>query len=411
MGEGMTLSGESGEISDGPGSYADNADCTWTIVPSDGAHAIRLEFTAFDMEQNYDYVKIFSKAAHAATPDELHPIAELTGTTIPPVIFVNGGDSLVVKLTSDGGVHNTGFAASFRAATAAEVDASKASEHTCFDGIQNGEETGVDCGGACDPCGGSCSGTLLVDAQTAGAPQSGVFTDGSDIYVSGVYDSNRRCNFFIKAPADKLVVVGFNRLDTEDNYDFVYAYDTGYDGTAATKVELGEFTGAYTAQRRANIGVDGAGYIISSGPGMMLRLESDSSVQSTGFEVSWSLRDNPDALAFDLDVAAASATYAVIGLVVVMGAIGGVAMLAQLKMARKNNRLNKQIISRTEALKSSQDDERSLLEDDLESFPVSEGTKGKGVELQEIKVSTDVKPPTAQRSRGITFPGQSSKPV
>jgi hypothetical protein len=116
----MTLRAESGEITDGPGSYADN--CTWTIVPSDGAHAIRLEFTAFDMEQNYDYVKIFSKTADA---DDLHPIVELTGNAIPGVIFVNGGDSLVVKLTSDGSVHNTGFAASYRAATAAEVDASK----------------------------------------------------------------------------------------------------------------------------------------------------------------------------------------------------------------------------------------------------------------------------------------------
>ena len=52
----------------------------------------------------------------------------------------------------------------------------EASEHTCFDGIQNGDEAGVDCGGACDPCGGSCSGTLLVNASAPGAATSGVFT-------------------------------------------------------------------------------------------------------------------------------------------------------------------------------------------------------------------------------------------
>jgi len=341
----------------------------------------------------------------------------LTGSTIPSVIFVNGGDSLVVKLTSDGSVHQTGFAASYRAATAEEVDATKANEHTCFDGVQNGDETGVDCGGACDPCGGTCSGTLLIDAAAEGAAASGVFTDGSDAEAN--YDNNRRCNFLIKAPADKLVVVSFNRLDTEGNYDFLYAYDTGYDGTAASKVALGEFTGAYSQQRRANIGEDGAGYVISTGPDMFLRLESDSSVQSTGFEAVWSLRDNPDALNFDFDVASANATYAIMGLVIVMGAMGGLAMLAQYRMSRKNNRISKQIIGRTEALKALQDDERNLLESDLESFPLSDSAgaplssemgAGKGVELQEVKVSTNPKP-NAQRSRGIVFPGQSPKPV
>ena len=48
-------------------------------------------------------------------------------------------------------------------------------------------------------------------------------------------------------------------MDTEGNYDFLYAYDTGYDGTAASKVALGDCTGAYSQQRRANIGEDGAG--------------------------------------------------------------------------------------------------------------------------------------------------------
>jgi len=45
--------------------------------------------------------------------------------------------------------------ATWREATEAEVNGAKAEENTCFDGIMNGDETGVDCGGGdCPSCGG-----------------------------------------------------------------------------------------------------------------------------------------------------------------------------------------------------------------------------------------------------------------
>ena len=40
--QGMTVTAAAGEITDGPANYEDNAECTWTVVPSDGAHPIRL---------------------------------------------------------------------------------------------------------------------------------------------------------------------------------------------------------------------------------------------------------------------------------------------------------------------------------------------------------------------------------
>jgi hypothetical protein len=98
---------------------------------------------------------------------------------------------------------------------------------------------------------------------------------------------------YVKAPADKLVAVSFNRLDVEEGYDFLYAYDSGYDGTYQTKEVLGAFTGEFNANRRKNVGVDGVGYVLSSGSDILLRLESDSSVESTGFEAFWTLRDAP----------------------------------------------------------------------------------------------------------------------
>jgi hypothetical protein len=96
----------------------------------------------------------YSKAADFdEATDELHEIVSLTGNlnlpsaVLPSPVIVTGGASLVVKLTSDYSVHNAGFKATFREATEEEVDGAKAEERTCFDGVMNGGETGVDCGG------------------------------------------------------------------------------------------------------------------------------------------------------------------------------------------------------------------------------------------------------------------------
>jgi hypothetical protein len=111
-GEGMTLTEEAGEITDGPGTYANDADCTWTIVPRDGANGIQLQFTELDMESNFDYVKIFSRPSDGS--GTLTLIASLTGNTVPSTIYVvNRGFSMVVKLTSDGSRVSTGFAANY----------------------------------------------------------------------------------------------------------------------------------------------------------------------------------------------------------------------------------------------------------------------------------------------------------
>ena len=57
-------------------------------------------------------------------------------------------------------------------------------------------------------------------------------------------------------------------LDTENNYDFLYAFDSGYDGSQSNPAEymLGMFSGMYDAQRLQTMGVDAAGYVISTGP-------------------------------------------------------------------------------------------------------------------------------------------------
>ena len=51
---------------------------------------------------------------------------------------------------------------------------------TCDDGIQNGDETGVDCGGSCDPCGSGGSTTILGSYFESG--WDGWIDGGSDCY-------------------------------------------------------------------------------------------------------------------------------------------------------------------------------------------------------------------------------------
>jgi len=110
---GITLNAESGMLTSGPENYPNNALCTWTITPSDGASSIHLHFTAFRMENRFDNVRIFSEPADGNGNRQL--IATLTGSTIPTTIYsVNElGDSMVVELTSDISVTGAGFDANY----------------------------------------------------------------------------------------------------------------------------------------------------------------------------------------------------------------------------------------------------------------------------------------------------------
>ncbi|MEL6276587.1 MAG: M57 family metalloprotease, partial [Bacteroidota bacterium] len=57
----------------------------------------------------------------------------------------------------------------------------------CFDGIQNGDETGVDCGGSCDPCPVPCTDneiTLSINLDNYPEETSWRVTDGSGTVVA-----------------------------------------------------------------------------------------------------------------------------------------------------------------------------------------------------------------------------------
>jgi hypothetical protein len=63
---------------------------------------------------------------------------------------------------------------------------------TCNDGVQNGNETGIDCGGSCAPCSSGCSGTEVVISITLdNYPEETSWTiknsNGSTVATGGTY--------------------------------------------------------------------------------------------------------------------------------------------------------------------------------------------------------------------------------
>ena len=84
-------------IGDGPGSYADNADCTWLISASG---PITVRFDEFSTEPGYDYVKLYDGASPSAPLLKGFSGGSFSGGALPEVVTSTGG-SLAVRFTSD----------------------------------------------------------------------------------------------------------------------------------------------------------------------------------------------------------------------------------------------------------------------------------------------------------------------
>jgi len=89
------------------GNYLDNESYTKTFSPAIAGNVVRLTFTVFDIENNFDYVYLYNGADTNAPL-----IGRYTGTTLPPVATAtNATGQLTVRFTSDYGVTTAGFAA------------------------------------------------------------------------------------------------------------------------------------------------------------------------------------------------------------------------------------------------------------------------------------------------------------
>ena len=89
--------------------YLNSSDYVFTIAPT-GATKVNLQFTEFDIEAgsgstcNYDYIEIFDG------PDESSPsFGRFCNTTGNPGLISSTGNSLCVKVHTDGATVNNGF--------------------------------------------------------------------------------------------------------------------------------------------------------------------------------------------------------------------------------------------------------------------------------------------------------------
>ncbi len=91
----------------GPGDYAIDQDVTMTLAPSTAGAKIKLSFSAFDLEQDYDFLEIYDG------PTTGSPLlVTLTGSSIPNDIIATGaGGQLTLHFTSDNTVNGAGWVA------------------------------------------------------------------------------------------------------------------------------------------------------------------------------------------------------------------------------------------------------------------------------------------------------------
>jgi len=96
------------------GDYSNSADCTWTIVVP-GAEWVKIRFVKFDLENRYDYVRLYEcpGGGKCEDPTSGTMIAELTGTSVQHGYdgWILARGSLRVHFQSDLTIAEDGFRA------------------------------------------------------------------------------------------------------------------------------------------------------------------------------------------------------------------------------------------------------------------------------------------------------------
>jgi len=94
----------SGSFSDGMGEYQNDADCSWIIAPP-GNSTLAITFSAFDLEDCCDFVRVYECESEACLDPTLITTVEGRETVISPT------GKAKITFTSDGSVTYDGFAA------------------------------------------------------------------------------------------------------------------------------------------------------------------------------------------------------------------------------------------------------------------------------------------------------------
>ncbi|MBK8565987.1 MAG: S8 family serine peptidase [Saprospiraceae bacterium] len=121
----------SGTLTDGSGNqnYVSNGYHSWTIEPSN-ANSITLNFTAFNTEEDFDFVKIYNGLDTNAPL-----IGEYSGSSLPPAITANSGKMHIV-FEADESITETGWNATY-SCTSGQLSVSPSSFNFSANGGNN----------------------------------------------------------------------------------------------------------------------------------------------------------------------------------------------------------------------------------------------------------------------------------
>lgn len=169
-----------GTITDGSGSanYGNNSTCKWVIAPA-GATQISLNFTTFNTEASYDFVRVYNG------PDDTSPLlGTYSGSTLPSSISTTAGvGAMCIKFTSDTSNTFSGWSANYTSVVTTPT----------------------------------CNGFTALTSPT------GSFSDGSG---ANNYTNNQQCVWYIAPPCATSVTLSFSAFNTELNYDGVAIYNS-----------------------------------------------------------------------------------------------------------------------------------------------------------------------------------------
>jgi hypothetical protein len=238
----QTLTGSSGEVTDGSeGEYSGDLDCSWLI---NTGSATTLTFTSFDMEQGYDFVKVYDGDSASAPL-----LANLHGSQLPSPVTASSG-KMFIRFETDGSVHGNGFHARYATGQASPTSQTPAPSEAAKNTATS-----------------ECSGRQTLTAS------SGSVTEGS----AGDYANDADCSWLI-APSDAMgmaraVTLRFSSFDLEADYDFLKVYDGDSENSPLLKSLHGSNMPAP---------------ITAASGKMFLSFTTDGSVASDGFAASYS---------------------------------------------------------------------------------------------------------------------------
>jgi len=204
--------------------YSNSVTITWAITTVSNSR-IAMEFTSFQTEYNYDFVKIYD-----GTSSSSPLLASYSGFSLPAPVQ-STSNHLYVKFTADTSLNYDGFNANYNTITTTSI-------------------------GACTT---STSSTLTSDSGQFGC--------------SG-YGNNIDSSWLITAASDQRITLTFTSFDTELYYDYIKVYD-GNNNHASV---LGSFSGNTLPAP-----------LTSSGSNLYVTFHSDSSVSSgyAGFSAGY----------------------------------------------------------------------------------------------------------------------------